>query len=559
MFLIQVLQRIFLQQPKKTDFFFLPLGGSGEIGMNLNLYGHNKRWIMVDCGITFHDQHGIDVITPNIDAVMEIKDQLEAIVLTHAHEDHLGAIPYLWPFLECPIYATPFTAQVLRNKLAEKSWGSQVKIHEIPLNGSIELGDFSIEFITLTHSIPEPNALAIRTPLGTVIHTGDWKIDDNPIIGEATNTNRLIEYGNQGIKALVCDSTNIFEEGFTGSENTVYENLKKRIEKVKSGKIVVCCFASNVARVESIIKAAAANDRKVALVGRSLYKMVEAAQYAGYLKTIPKLLDVEDAAKLPAERVLFISTGSQGEPRSALARVAAKNHPQLKLKQGDTVIFSARKIPGNEKVISLMQNRLIEQGVQILSAYDDDIHVSGHPSQEDLKCMYNWTKPECLIPVHGEMMHMRAQANFGENQGIKQTLVPKNGTLIQLNDENPKIIAEIQAGRLGVDGHCLVTMDSIILKQRQKLATQGIVVIGLALNTKQHLQAEPQVQLVGLTEPGDETVEFVAILQQTIEHTLNGNREKISTIKEKIITAVRQKCNQNLGKKPVVEVLINMV
>jgi len=445
-----------LKTPKGNNFWFLPLGGAGEIGMNLNLFGHNKEWIIVDCGITFGDRLGIDIMMPDPSAILEQAENVKALVLTHAHEDHIGAVPYLWPYLKCPVYATPFTAQVLRQKLEEKSWGKQVKIIEVPLSGRVQIGSFDVEYITLTHSIPEPNALAIRTELGCVLHTGDWKIDPQPLIGESTDKNRLKEIGKEGVSALICDSTNVFDKGSTGSEGEVRNELEKIIAQIPQGRIVACCFSSNVARVESIAHAAQKNGRKVALLGRTLEKMMRAASLSGYLKKLPGFVPADQAMDMPRDKVLFISTGSQGEGRAALSRIANRSHPIVELDDGDTVIFSSRVIPGNERSIANIQNQLVHQGVRTITSHEEAVHVSGHPAQEDLKAMYNWTKPKSLIPVHGEARHMQAQAELGLANGIEHTLVPGNGTLIELAGKTPEIIDRVNTGRWGVDGKCLV-------------------------------------------------------------------------------------------------------
>ncbi|MEI8296174.1 MAG: ribonuclease J, partial [Alphaproteobacteria bacterium] len=348
--------------PSKNDLWFLPLGGSGEIGMNLNLYGHDGAWLMVDLGITFHDRLGVEILTPNPEFIAENYKHLAGLVLTHAHEDHVGAVPYLWQALRCPVYATGFTATILRQKLKEVPWGSQVPIIEIPLSGQVTIGPFHVEFITLTHSIPEPNALAITTPLGRIVHTGDWKLDEVPLLGASFDSKRLQSLGDEGVLALVCDSTNVFTPGSSGSEDEVRRNLVELMASYPNKRLVLACFSSNVARVQTIIQAGVAQGRQIALLGRSLQKMVEAAKTNGYLQDIPPFITEEAAMKMPREKVLILSTGSQGESRSALARVSALTHPRISLGSDDVVIFSSRIIPGNEKVIGIMQNRLVARG-----------------------------------------------------------------------------------------------------------------------------------------------------------------------------------------------------
>lgn len=543
-----------LSTPKKTNFWFLPLGGAGEIGMNLNLFGHNKEWIIVDCGITFGDRLGIDVIMPDPSVILEHADNIKALVLTHAHEDHIGAVPYLWPYLKCPVYATPFTAQVLRQKLEEKSWGKQVNIIEVPLSGRVQIGSFDIEYITLTHSIPEPNALAIRTSLGCVLHSGDWKIDPQPLLGKTTDKNRLKEIGKEGVLALICDSTNVFDGGSTGSEGDVRDELEKLIAQIPNGRIAVCCFSSNVARVESIAYAARRNGRKVALVGRSLEKMIRAATHAGYLKELPGFVSLEQAMDMPRDKVLLISTGSQGESRSALARIANRDHHIVSLDKGDTAVFSSRVIPGNERPIAAMQNRLIHQGIRVITAHEEDIHVSGHPAQEDLKAMYDWVKPKSLIPVHGEARHMYAQAELGLANGIEQVLVPANGTLIELAGSAPEIIKTVNSGRWGIDGKCLVNMQSSILKERQKISIQGIIFLSIPVDSIYQLEGTPVVSSYGVVEVGEEAERLIEEMQGIIRKLMRQNMGKEKNYVEAIQRAVRYECNQRFGKKPVTDV-----
>jgi len=543
-----------LNTPKKTNFWFLPLGGAGEIGMNLNLFGHNKEWIIVDCGITFGDRLGIDIIMPDPSAILDHAENIKALVLTHAHEDHIGAVPYLWPYLKCPVYATPFTAQILRQKLEEKSWGKQVKIIEVPLSGRVQIGSFDVEYITLTHSIPEPNALAIRTKHGCVLHTGDWKIDPQPLLGEATNKNRLKEIGKEGVLALICDSTNVFDKGSTGSEGEVRDELEKVIAQIPNGRIAVCCFSSNVARVESIAYSAQKNGRKVALLGRSLEKMIRAATLSGYLKGLPGFIPADQAMDMPREKVLFICTGSQGEGRSALTRIAQRDHHIVSLDKDDTVIFSSRVIPGNERAIANMQNHLVHQGVRIITAHEEDVHVSGHPAQEDLKAMYSWVKPKSLIPVHGEARHMQAQAELGLANGIEQALVPSNGTLIELAGGKPEIIERIDSGRWGIDGKCLVSMQSSILKERQKISTQGVIFVSIPVDDIYQMQGTPTISAHGLVEEGEEAQDFQDGMQNVIRRTMHQDIGKEKNYIEALQRVIKQECNQRFGKKPVVDV-----
>ncbi|HEY3145360.1 MAG TPA: ribonuclease J, partial [Dongiaceae bacterium] len=380
--------------PKSDELLFLALGGAGEIGMNLNLYGHAGKWLMVDLGVTFGDEStpGIDIIMPDISFIKERVGDLVGLVLTHAHEDHIGAVPYLWPQLRCPLYATPFTASVLRRKLEEAGLAKEAPITLIPMSGKVTLAPFEVELITLTHSIPEPNAVVVRTPLGAVLHTGDWKLDPTPLVGDATDEAALRKLGDGGVLAMVCDSTNVFVEGASGSESDVRDSLRDLIGRLHN-RVAVGCFASNVARLETITRVAMEHGRQVALVGRSLWRMVAAAQENGYLTGLPEFVQEHDVGYFPRNKILMICTGSQGEPRSALARIARKEHPHVAFEAGDAVVFSSRTIPGNEKSIAHLQNELTRQDVQVITDREEDIHVSGHPARDELIEMYQMIRP----------------------------------------------------------------------------------------------------------------------------------------------------------------------
>jgi ribonuclease J len=543
-----------VKNPGKDDLWFLPLGGAGEIGMNLNLYGHDGQWLMVDLGITFGDRLGIDIITPDPAFIAQRRENLAGLVITHAHEDHIGAVPYLWPLLKCPIYATPFTASVLRNKLSEKPWGNQVPIIEVPLSGTVQAGKFSVEFITLTHSIPEPNALAITTPLGTILHTGDWKIDPDPLVGAVTDQQRLTELGDRGILALVCDSTNIFVEGSSGSELSVRRNLTDLISQHPSGRVLMASFASNVARLETAAVAARANGRQPVLVGRSLIRMEEAARQNGYLKDIPKFLGEEAGACLPRNKVLLVATGSQGEPRSALARIAADQHSEIHLDSEDTVIFSSRMIPGNEKSISALQNRLVLNGVKVITSEDEDIHVSGHPARDELRQMYAWTRPKILIPVHGEARHLQAQALLGTECGIAETVIPENGSIVSLSIAKTAIIEKISTGKLGLDGNRMIPMDSAIVRERARLSVQGMVVITLVLDRAGQLARPLQAAILGVAATQEEREDIIRDISRTVRQVLEEGIRGEAERKDSLQTAIRRSINNRLGKKPVTEV-----
>lgn len=544
-----------MKLPTKNDLYFLPLGGSNEIGMNLNLYGYNQQWLMVDLGISFHDRLGVEIMSPDTHYIETHKNHLKGLVITHAHEDHVGGVPYLWKRLECPIYTTPFTARILKQKLSEHSWGKDVPIFEVPLSGRVHIGDFEIEFVSLTHSIPEPNAVVIRTPLGKIFHTGDWKIDPHPMLGKATDVTRLKEIGKEGVLAMVCDSTNVFLEGQAGSEKGVKESLLKTVKKYPTKRVTISCFSSNVARIQTAIEIAKETGRSVCLVGRSLKKMVEAAQVTGYLKDLPEFLEEDALKRNEAHKTMIISTGSQGEPKAALSRIAGRQHHSIQFGPQDVVIFSSRIIPGNEKVIGALQNSLVLQGVDVVTEKDSDIHVSGHPSQEDLKKMYEWIKPQMLIPVHGEPRHLREHKRFALEAGIKQAIVPHNGSVIQLMGDEPLMIGEVHTGKLVLDGNRMVPMASPHLKDRHKLSCDGIIVVSLLLGKKggsYRLKQPMHLTMYGLTISHEDTQETAKSISKTIHTVLEDMSGKNAS--EKIREAIKRKIKILFNKKPFVEV-----
>src|SRR6478672_3388423 len=438
--------------------FFVPLGGAGEIGMNLNVYGYRGQWLIVDCGVTFGEeehQPGVDVIMPEPACIIERKDQLLGIVATHAHEDHIGAIPYLWPQLQCPVWATPFTAALLRAKLIESGLAGQVRVTTVPMSGRFQIGPFDLELITLTHSIPEPNAVVIRTSAGTVLHTGDWKLDPEPLIGSPTDEDRLRQVGDEGVLAIVCDSTNALKPGSSGSEGELRQSLTDLIGRY-DGRVAVACFASNVARLSTISHAARANDRNVALVGRSLWRMDKAARENGYLADVPKFLTEDEAGYIPRDKVVLICTGSQGEPRAALARIARDDHPHIVLEEGDAVIFSSRIIPGNEKSIGRLHNALLRLGVEVVTDEDHFTHVSGHPYRDELVRMYQMVRPQVAIPVHGEARHLLGHAELARRCQVAQAVVVENGDMVRLDRGGAAIVDEVPSGRIANDGKTLL-------------------------------------------------------------------------------------------------------
>ena len=551
-----------------AELLFLPLGGAGEIGMNLNLYCYDGQWLMVDLGITFADDSlpGIDVVLPDPRFIVEHRDDLLGIVLTHAHEDHLGAVPYLWTQLRCPVYATPFAAEVLRRKLAGgdgmMAGIEDLVITEVPLGGSLTLGPYEIEFISLTHSIPEPNALAIKTPAGTVLHTGDWKIDPDPLVGAVTDEAALRRWADDGVLAMVCDSTNVFRAGESGSEADVRANLIELIGGL-TGRVAVGCFASNVARVATIVAAAEAAGRHVALVGRSLWRITEAARVTGYLEDLPPLLTDRDGGLLPPDKVLYLCTGCQGEPRAALSRIASNNHPHITLGEGDTVIFSSKIIPGNELAINRLQNRLIGLGVEIMTEDDHDIHVSGHPCRDELAQMYQWVQPRISVPVHGEARHLLEHARYARTLQVPESVVVENGDLLRLAPGPAEVVDHVHSGRLLFDGKRLLSTESDVIRARRRLMNNGVAFVTLVLDGDGTLMAEPRVVAQGVfsTDDPDEEGEVALIdaadaVRTALAALPPRARNNDETVGEAARIAARRVLKPERDKRPVVEVQV---
>ncbi len=541
-----------MKSKELKELYFLPLGGAGEIGMNLNLYAYGDEWLMLDLGISFADSLGIEVIMPNPQFIVERRDQLKALVLTHAHEDHLGAVPYLWSQLRCPIYATPFTAYLLRGKLADAGLLDEVTIIEMPLESSHQIGPFHIRLLSLTHSIPEPNGVLITTPAGTIFHTGDWKIDPDPLVGEKIDEVAIAELANMNILAMVCDSTNALQDGNSGSEKTVRDNLVTALANHPKGRIIVTCFASNVARLESVAYAAQQNGRKVVLSGRSFFRMSEAARATGYLKDTPPFISAKEAASLPPEKVLYLSTGSQGEKRAALYRIAEDMHPEIKMTEGDTVIFSSRIIPGNEKSIGVIKNKFIRRGINVMSWHHYEIHVSGHPARDELRQMYEWVKPKIAIPVHGELRHMVEHGRLAKSCGVSEVIIPENGTLVRLAPDPAEIVEEVPSGRLALDGTVLVRLDHPSLKDRMRLSGSGAVFVSITLDDELEPTNDPQVEIIGLINVDN----LFKIVEMDVKDTLLAlsprERALDTNLKTAIGTAVRRVIYHHMGKKPMV-------
>ncbi len=545
------------------ELVFLPLGGVGEIGMNLGLYGWAGKWLMVDLGVSFGDETMpmIDVVMPDPAWIVERRDDLVGLVLTHGHEDHLGAVHYLWRRLGCPVYATPFAAAILRNKLHEVGLLGEVPLEVVDLGARFRAGPFEVEMVSLTHSIPEPNAVAIRTPAGTVVHTGDWKFDPDPLVGLPADIEALRRLGKEGVLALVADSTNVFTPGESGSEATVRANLIELIGRF-SGKVAVACFATNVARLESIALAAQAHGREVALVGRSLWRIDKAERELGYLADIPPFLVDHDAGYLPNDKVLYICTGSQGEPRAALARVAADDHPHVTLGKGDVVIFSSRVIPGNEKAIFHIQNQLVKLGVELVASREAGVHVSGHPARDEMAEMYRLVRPRIAVPVHGEARHLREHAELARACGAVEAPVIENGHMLRLAPGPAEVVDVVPTGRLGVDGvgaegPRLVRLDGEILRARRRMVFNGSAVVTVVLDRAGRLVGEPQLTALGLLDAEHEAEEHAAVVaavEEAVGELPLKVRQDDGVVKEAARRAVRRTLKEMLGHKPVTDV-----
>ena len=537
-----------------NELIFCALGGSGEIGMNVNLYGCRGQWLMVDCGVTFADPYypGIDVILPDLGFIEEQLDGLTGIVLTHGHEDHIGALPYLALDLGVPLYASPFTAGLIRGKLEEEGISDKVTLRMIAPGERFDLGPFGVTFVPVSHSIPEGNALLIDTPYGRVLHTGDWKLDEAPILGAPATGEALSAIGDEGVLALVCDSTNVFNAEASGSEASVKQGLHDVVAAAK-GRVMVTTFASNAARLKTLGEVAQATNRKLCVAGRSLDRILKVARATGYLKKFPETVDFDTAMRLPRDQVMIVATGGQGEPRAALARVADDTHP-IKLDAGDRVVFSSKQIPGNEVAIGRIMNQLAAKGIETITERQAHIHVSGHPGRPELAKMYKWIRPELLLPVHGEMRHLMEHARFGLAQGIPQALVQTDGDIVRLAPGTPEKIGHAPVGRLVLDGDVILPADGSTINERRKLSMNGQVSVALALKDGA-LFGEPQIRLQGV--PVEEDREpFLDEAIEAVERTVRENKRGGDALREAIRLAVRHVATRWTGKKPIVDVLI---
>jgi ribonuclease J len=544
--------------PKTNELLFCALGGSGEIGMNVILYGHAGKWLMVDCGVTFADAHypGIDVILPDLRFIEERLSDLVGIVLTHGHEDHIGALPYLAEDLGVPIYATPFTAGLVRGKLEEERIEDRVKIRMVHAREPFSVGPFRVEMVPLSHSIPEANALLIETKAGRVFHTGDWKLDATPVIGKPSTPEELTVIGKRGIDVLVCDSTNAFNTEPSGSEASVRKGLAESVARTR-GRVVVTTFASNAARLSTLGKVAQETGRKLCVTGRSLDRIIRVAKATGYLKDFPDTIDVDAAMRLPRNRVLIVATGGQGEPRAALARIADGSH-QISVDQGDMVIFSARQIPGNEVAVGRIQNQLAAKGVEMVTERQAHVHVSGHPGRPELAKMYEWLRPKTLVPVHGEMRHLMEHARFGLSQGIGAVHVQTNGDMVRLAPDGPKKIGDVPVGRLVLDGDVILPADGGTINDRRRIAVNGTISVGIAVDRNGRAGGIPEVRFQGI--PVEEEREpFMAEAVEAATEAMEGRVRDRDRLREDVRLAVRRVATRWTGKKPVVDVVIVQV
>jgi len=545
-----------------TELVFLPLGGTGEIGMNCYCYGHgsadDRHWLMVDLGVKFGEETdpGIDVVLPDVGFITAEKSRLHGLVLTHAHEDHLGAVAWLWPQLECPVYCTPFAAQILALKLKEAGLDEQVPVKVMPVGSKFKLGPFGLELVSVTHSIPEPTALLIETDQGRVLHSGDWKIDRTPVLGQGMDETRLREIGAKGVDVLVCDSTNVLREGHSPSEKDVALRISEIVSQAK-GRVAVTTFASHLDRIATSIRAARACGREVVIAGRAMRNTIEAARACGMLNDSGRLLDEEEFGYLPPDKVMLLCTGSQGEPRAAIARIAEDQHPHVSLEPGDLVIFSSKTIPGNEKEVSRVLNNLARLDIDMVTGDDDLVHSSGHPRQGELALLYEWVKPRALIPMHGEPRHLRAHRNFAEAQGIRDVVIPRDGHIMRLAPGPLEDIDEAPCGRLHVDGRLIVPAEDGPAKQRRKLSFVGIIFVSVVIDSRAELAADIDLITDGIPAGLDD--DLLEAAENAFGSTPKPRRKDVNSLAETIRTAVRRAADLMWGKKPIVKVSVVQV
>jgi ribonuclease J len=553
----------------QNELVFAALGGFGEIGMNLSIYGfgdeRRRQWLIVDCGVSFaSEEHlpGVDLILPDIRYLLEERNNVLALVLTHGHEDHMGALIDLWPRLKVPIYATPFTAALFEARRASEPGAPQIPIQVVPLGGHVQIGPFAIDFINVAHSIPESNALAIRSPAGTVLHTGDWKIDPTPLLGGPTDVAKLTALGDEGVLALVGDSTNAVREGRSPSEADVAKTLGELIRSAPR-RVAVTTFASHVGRLRAVADAARAAEREVVVVGRAMERVVQVARETGYLDGVQEFRGVESYDHLPPEKIVALCTGSQGEPRAALARIAEEEHPDVALSRGDRVIFSARPIPGNEKAIAQVINGLVERGIEVITDRTHLVHVSGHPRRDELRDMIGWVRPQILIPAHGEALHLAEHAELARRAGVPQVLLCRNGDLIRLAPGKAEIVDQLPSGRLYKDGSLVIEAEARTIAARRRLSFSGVVSVAIAINENGALAAYPEVELIGLPETDAAGTPLAEVTHRAVEQGFEAlpkpRRRDPDEVAESLRRAVRGAIAERWGKKPVCHVHVLVV
>lgn len=537
--------------------YCVPLGGCGVFGANMTLYGHKDQWIMIDCGMGFADETmpGIDILLPDPAFATTLGNKLLGIFFTHGHEDHIGAVDHLWPRLNAPLYATKFTMERLRQSLSEWTWGHQVKLHEVPQQGKLDIGPFQLQFIRMAHSIPEAKSIAISVKgIGTVLHTGDWKIDPDPVLGDLTDAEALKKLGNEGVLAVVGDSTNAMVPGHSGSELDVQKNLTELFGEFDA-QIAVTCFATNVGRIKSIYEAAKANNRKVSLVGRSLWSVDEAARNSGYLLDVPPFLDDDGANMVGGENVVYICTGSQGEPRAALARVSNNDHPAMRLNEGDVMIFSSRTIPGNDRAVDRIKNRFLINGINVITERDAPIHVSGHPYRDELKQLYSWVKPKSVIPVHGEHMQQEKHADLARECGVPETFIPVNGDVIEITKDGLRSVGEVKSGILALEGNRIVPVDNEAILTRKRMMFNGSAVVTVVLDARGNLVADPRITALGvLDETSDQDTPHLAAAEAEVAKALQNMpkhmRANDDEVSELVRVTARRFFNERFDRKP---------
>ena len=549
----------------KDELLYCPLGGAGEIGMNMNLFGYGQeddhKWIMVDVGVTFADDTipGVDLIYPDPGYAEDKKDNFLGIILTHAHEDHIGAITHVWPKFKCKIYATPFTAALVTEKFREKKIDITSYLQIVQLGSTINLKPFKIEFITMTHSIVEPNGLRIETPAGSILHTGDWKCDPNPLVGDNMNSKRLIEIGKEGVLTMICDSTNVLSVGRSGSEKDVRDSMLKIIEKQKK-RVIVTSFASNVARMETIFYCAEKTGRNISLVGRSMHRIYKAAKQCGYLSDVIEPIDPRDAKNISSEKIIYLCTGSQGEPMGAMNRISNYIHPDVFVEAGDTVIFSSKIIPGNEKKLYKLHNQLVREGINVISEETDFVHVSGHPNRDDLKDMYEWIQPNSIIPVHGEQRHMLEHIGFAKKLNVPHPIKVENGDIVRIfPGDSPEVFDKAPYGKIFLDGNIGVEEESKSIKERRNISQNGHLNITVIITTQGNIHNTPIVNFMGI--PILNTEEFKISIQDEIDKIAKSfslnNKKQEENFKDALKVTCRKFTKEKTGKRPITN--INLV